>query len=228
MLKVSERSKEKERVVERFFDRISGRYDLLNHVLSLGVDVSWRRELVSSVTDASCVLDLATGTGDVAKMLREAGANVFALDISMAMLKIAKRKGVAPYLVRGSSMTLPFKDGSFSWITVAFGVRNFPDVFLSLKEMWRVLEKGGGVSVLEFSLPRSTFLRVPYMLYFRYILPLVGRILSDGEAYKYLPESVIAFPKDREFVAIMEKAGFKDVRFWHLTFGIVTLYVGKK
>ncbi len=228
MLKASERNREKERVVERFFNRISRRYDLLNHVLSLGVDVSWRRELVSSVADSGCVLDLATGTGDVAKMLRESGANVFALDISMPMLKIAKRKGAAPYLVRGSSMALPFKDGSFSWITVAFGVRNFPDAFFSLKEMWRVLRKDGGVSILEFSLPRNPFLRVPYMLYFRYILPLVGRILSDGEAYKYLPESVMAFPKDREFVAIMEKAGFKDVRFWHLTFGIVALYVGRK
>ncbi len=214
----------REKKIEAFFNRISNRYDLLNHLLSFGVDVLWRRRLADTV-EMGPVLDLATGTGDVARYVRRKGFEVVGLDISMPMLKIAKRKLSFP-LVRGSALSLPFKNGYFGWITVAFGLRNFPDPALSLEEMRRVLKEGGGVSILEFTLPKN-ILRYPYLFYFKRVLPFIGSVLSDGEVYRYLPESVMSFPKGKELVDVIEKAGFRGVRYYSLSMGIVGLYVGR-
>ena len=214
----------REKRIEAFFSRISRRYDLLNHLLSFGVDVLWRKRLADTV-EMGPVLDLATGTGDVARCVRKKGFEVVGLDISMPMLKLAKKK-LSFSLVRGSALSLPFKSGSFGWVTVAFGLRNFPDPVLSLKEMRRVLKKNGGVSILEFTLPEN-ILRYPYLFYFKKVLPLIGSILSDGEVYRYLPESVMSFPKGRELVDVIEGAGFRSVRYCSLSMGIVGLYVGR-
>ena len=214
----------REKKIEAFFNRISKRYDLLNHLLSFGVDILWRKRLADTV-EVGPVLDLATGTGDVARCLKRKGFDVVGLDISMPMLKIAKKKLSFP-LVRGSALFLPFKSGSFGWVTVAFGLRNFPDPLLSLKEMRRVLKENGGVSILEFTLPEN-ILRYPYLFYFKKILPLIGSLLSDGEVYRYLPESVMSFPKGRELVEVIENTGFRSVRYYSLSMGIVGLYVGR-
>ncbi len=222
---ISERDREKK--IEDYFTRISKRYDLLNHLLSFGIDIYWRKKLADSV-EMDPVLDLASGTGDVAYQLLKRNFNVFGLDISMAMLRLSRKKIKNFKIVRGSALNLPFKDNSFGWITVAFGLRNFPDPYKSLLEMKRVIHDGGGVSILEFALPERKLIRFPYLLYFRYILPLVGKILSDGEVYEHLPNSVLRFPKGKELVSIMEKAGFRNVSFKPLSFGIVGIYKGYK
>ncbi len=222
--------KNREKEIEGLFSRVSRRYDLLNRILSLGTDVRWRKKLAETVEDGRLVLDVATGTGDVLVSMSRYGrlGSAVGLDISMPMLLLARRKGITFPLVRASSMKIPFKDGVFTWVTVAFGIRNFPDPYLSLLEMHRVLKKGGGISILEFSLPKGRVLRPVYLFYFRRILPAIGALLSDESAYRYLPDSVMRFPKGEKMVQLMRRAGFSKVRFFTLTFGVVTIYVGKK
>ncbi len=229
----------KKQQVRKMFDNIAPSYDKLNRLLSLGIDVRWRRKLVASIADAnpSKILDIATGTGDVAIMLAQEipEAKIDGLDLSDNMLEIARTKVAKRALeaqvtfVQGDSEKLPYTNNTFDAMTVAFGVRNFEDTSKGLEECRRVLKVGGTFSVLEFSHPTVTPFKQGYRLYFRYILPMIGKITSkDPKAYQYLFDSVQTFPSGREFVSLLENIGFSQTTCKPLTLGICTLYSCKK
>ena len=228
----------KKEEVALMFDNISGRYDFLNHFLSMGIDKGWRKKAIAILKESnpSTVLDVATGTADFAIASLEAGPNhVTGVDISNGMLEVGrkkiKEKGLQSTieLRYGDSESLPFQDHSFDAVTVAFGVRNFENLETGLSEIFRVLKPGGKVIILEFSKPRTFPIKQLYGFYFRYILPSVGRLVSsDKSAYSYLPASVQAFPDGIEFVKILNSTGFTDNRQKPLTFGIATIYTGIK
>jgi len=219
------------------FDAIADRYDLLNRVLSGGVDQLWRRRAVKLLRDErpSTILDLATGTADLAIMASELRPErVVGLDLSAEMLRVGRekvrRRGLQDLieLVEGDAERMPFDDGSFDAILVAFGVRNFGDLDRGLREMARVLRPGGSAIVLEFSHPTAFPVKQLYAFYSRHILPRVGGAVSgDAGAYRYLPDSVAAFPDGEEMLARMRSVGFGDLRAERLTFGIATIYAGK-
>lgn len=226
--------------VERMFDNIAPRYDLLNRVLSLGIDVQWRKRAIRALATESTpreVLDVATGTADVAIMA--AGvlpqAQFIGVDIANQMLDIGRVKirerGLQERIVleTGDSEHLRFEDNRFDAATVAFGVRNFENLEKGLAEMHRVLTPGGKLVVLEFSRPTLFPFKQLYHAYFKYVLPLIGRLSSqDPRAYGYLFESVQAFPDGAEFVRILSKTGFKQSTCKPLTLGICSLYTAVK
>lgn len=225
--------------VEEMFDGIAHRYDLLNHVLSLGIDRGWRRRLIERLAANSPgrVLDLASGTGDVAiaAARKLPGANVVASDLSEGMLTVARRKIAAAGLngritaVCAAAEELPFGEGEFDAVTVAFGVRNFSDIAAGVREAARVLEPGGSLFVLEFSMPKNKLFGALYRFYFRRILPVVGGWISgDRRAYAYLPASVEEFPYGQAFVDLVLANGFAECSAQTLTFGVATLYSAKK
>ena len=228
----------KKEQVAQMFDQISGRYDFLNHFLSFGIDKGWRRKLVREAKKNAPerILDIATGTGDVAIALEKTGASeIIGLDISNGMLEVGRQKvtkrGVHPKvrLEFGDSENIGYEDDSFDLVTAAFGVRNFEHLDQGLSEMVRVTRKGGSVIVLEFSKPASSPFRQLYGFYSEYILPAFGRLLSkDESAYSYLPESVKAFPYGSAFLEHMKSAGLSELRCVPLTFGVASLYIGKK
>ena len=230
-------SSKKEQVAQ-MFDQISGRYDFLNHFLSFGIDKGWRKQLVREAkkTAPERILDIATGTGDVAIALEKTGAReIIGLDISNGMLEVGRQKvikrGMSPTirLEFGDSEEIAYDDGSFDLVTAAFGVRNFEHLDRGLSEMTRVTKKGGTVIVLEFSKPTSSPFRQLYGIYSEYILPTFGKLLSkDDSAYSYLPESVKAFPYGSAFLDHMKAAGLSELRCVPLTFGVASLYIGKK
>lgn len=220
------------------FDRIAGSYDGLNHFLSLGTDRSWRRKAVSGMkVSGADVLDVAVGTADLTLELFKRGkaAEVTGLDLSEKMMKIGLEKVARAGLsgktsfICGSALDMPFEDGSFDAVTCAYGVRNFSDLDKGLSEMYRVLKDGGELMILEFSYPSNGLVRCVYDLYFSHILPAVGRIVShDKSAYTYLNRSVKGFIWGKEFCGHLEKAGFTDISFKPLTFGITTIYRAHK
>lgn len=220
------------------FDAIADRYDLLNRVLSGGIDQLWRRSAVKLLRDErpGAILDLATGTADLAIMASELRPErIVGLDLSAEMLRVGRekvrRRGLQDLieLVEGDAERMPFDDGSFDAILVAFGVRNFGDLDRGLGEMSRVLRPGGSAVVLEFSHPTIFPVKQLYAFYSRHILPRVGGAVSgDAGAYRYLPDSVAAFPDGEEMLARMRSAGFGDLRARRLTFGIATIYAGKR
>ena len=222
--------------VRGMFDRIAGRYDLLNHLLSAGTDVSWRRTAVHLLDPQPGwhVLDLATGTGDFAfeTASRQNGSVlVTGADLSMAMLRIGLRKrgGRRVDLLCCDAEGLPFRDKTFNGVTIGFGIRNVARLESGLGEMWRILKPGGRAVVLEFSKPRAVVLKDIFNFYFKNILPRIGALISkDKMAYTYLYESVIRFPEGGDFVSAMVRAGFRSVREHRLTFGIATAYVGER
>ncbi len=226
------------RYVQSLFDAIAYRYDLLNHLLSGGVDVYWRRRAAEHLRGRSVhdVLDVGTGTADFAiAALRSGAQQVIGVDIAEVMLeqgrKKVERRGLAGRirLVQGEAERLEFPDASFDAAIVAFGARNFEHLDLGIAEMLRVLREAGLIVVLEFSRPRLFPFRQLYMMYFRHVLPLVGRIVSGhSEAYTYLPETVMRFPEGEDFLGILRNAGFTDLREERLTFGIATIYTGIK
>lgn len=221
------------------FDKIAYRYDFLNHLMSFGVDKTWRKKAIREISktgNSSLVLDVATGTGDLAIAALELGPEkIDGIDISTKMVEIGRQKidslrktGVIS-LREGASEAIPFGDNCYDVAMSAFGARNFFDLGKGLSEMYRVLKDGGTVMILEFSKPRNFPFRQIYLFYFRWILPFVGRIISkDKTAYNYLPESVMEFPDNSEFIAILENAGFVGVKQKRLTFGIASIYVGRK
>lgn len=223
----------------RMFDRVVGRYDFLNRVLSLRRDVAWRKRLARMLPegDALRVLDLATGTGDVllaALAARPGAACVLGLDMAGNMLARCREKlacaqaSDAAKLVRGDVAVIAATDKTFDAVTMAFGIRNMPDVHVSLREAWRVLKPGGRLLILEFSMPRKPF-RWVYLLYLRHILPRVaGWISGDSAAYEYLNRTIEDFPFGDAFCRLMIEAGFRHVSATPLTFGIATLYVGER
>lgn len=229
----------KKEQVAIMFNNISGTYDFLNHFLSLGIDIIWRKKAIKELihTKAYNILDVATGTGDFAfeaiKKLKP--AKVIGVDISEGMLAIAAQKIKKQNLqdvfeVRmGDSEKLLFDNDVFDAVTVAFGVRNFENLEMGLSDMLRVLKPGGKVVILEFSKPKVFPVKQLYHFYFRFITPTIGKLFSkDNSAYTYLPESVASFPDGESFKLLMQKVGFKDTKQRALTFGICSIYTGVK
>lgn len=222
------------------FSAIAPRYDLLNSLLSCGRDKYWRKVAVNSLSPKSGdrFLDLATGTADVALEIADRdpmNIKVIGVDFSYEMLALGKKKiqaknlGKVIGLQTGIAENLAFANGSFNGIITAFGIRNFSDIDRGLQEMWRVLNRKGKIVILEFSLPELPLLKLAYRIYFNFILPLVGKIISGHQsAYSYLPESVKEFPTPTEFAQVMKNNGFQNVAFKNLTFGIATIYTGYK
>ncbi len=228
----------KKEQVARMFDNISRRYDFLNHFLSLGIDTTWRRKAIRLLESKHprLILDVATGTGDFAiAALRLKPERVFGVDISEGMLEVGRRKlrerkldGLID-LRAGDSEKLPFDDNFFDAVIVAFGVRNFENLAEGLREMLRVTKPGGTVVILEFSKPSKFPMKQLYNLYFTAILPWIGRWISrDASAYRYLPESVQAFPDGDDLLNVLSRTGYKNPQCNPLTFGISSLYWGSK
>jgi demethylmenaquinone methyltransferase/2-methoxy-6-polyprenyl-1,4-benzoquinol methylase len=230
----------KEQVAE-MFDKIAFRYDFLNRFLSGGIDIYWRRRAIREVSagigSEGAILDVATGTADMAIMMARYlhAVRITGVDISNGMLEIGRQKvqrlqlGERIDLQTGDSESLQFADGSFDAITVAFGVRNFENLEKGLKEMLRVLKPGGRLVVLEFSQPRTPGIRQFYDGYLRLVAPNVGKIVSSSrEAYQYLNDSVKAFPEGDAFIRIMDGCGFINTRLRRLSLGICSLYIGDK
>ena len=225
--------------VARMFDGIAHRYDFLNHFFSLGIDVLWRKKCVRILRreHPKRMLDVATGTADFAIEAVRMGLDVHVtgVDISAGMLEIGRRKVAARGwneridLLQGDSVSLPFDDDHFDVFTVAFGVRNFENLDGGLRDMLRVLRPGGLGLVLEFSKPRRFPIKQVFGLYFKHIMPTVGKWVSkDPAAYTYLPESVEAFPEGEAFLTCLRNAGFTEVQARPLTGGIATIYTGRK
>jgi len=222
--------------VREMFGRIAGRYDVLNHLLSGNVDKSWRTKVAKRLkakltADASLILDVACGTGDLSLTLFEnTGARVVATDFCRPMLSIAAGKVPGEInLIEGDALHLPFKDGTFDAVTIAFGLRNLASVEGGLSELRRILKPNGWLAVLEFSRPTNAILRPAFSLYFRRILPLMGGIISGSlSAYTYLPASVSKFPDQTQLALLMEKTGFDQVDYENLTGGIAALHLGRR
>jgi demethylmenaquinone methyltransferase/2-methoxy-6-polyprenyl-1,4-benzoquinol methylase len=228
----------KEQVAD-MFNNIAKTYDFLNHFLSLGIDVIWRKKAINQLKkeQPQNILDVATGTGDFAfealSILKP--KKIVGVDISQGMLdiadqKILKRKLSDHFEVRlGDSEKLPFTANEFDAVTVAYGVRNFENLETGLADMLRVLKPGGKAVILEFSKPKAFPIKQLYNFYFNYITPGIGKIFSkDARAYSYLPESVAAFPDGKNFVALMDKVGYKSTKNMPLAFGICSIYTGIK
>lgn len=225
--------------IAEMFDAIAPRYDLLNHVLSAGIDRRWRARAIRSLqlTGRETLLDVCTGTADMALEARATGvaARVLGVDFAAAMLKIGLQKISAAAesrriaLVRGDAMRLPVRDTSADAATVAFGIRNVQHPDAACVELARALRSGGRLAILEFGVPRVPGISTLYLWYFKHLLPLVGRAVSGHTAaYSYLPASVGTFPPPAEFMGILRRSGFTDVRADPLTFGIVYLYTARK
>ena len=234
------------RAIRDMFGAVARRYDLLNHLLSAGLDRWWRRRAAAALqlpsgppgSPGPLVLDLCAGTGDQALALHRRGARVAAADFCLPMLALARRKfrphrgqpaGAAPppRPLAADALALPFPPGRFAAATVAFGLRNVADLDLALRELAAALAPGGRLAVLEFAVPRAAPLRAIYLFYFRRVLPWIGRRLSDSSsAYDYLPSSVLGFPQRRGFLDRMAAAGFADLASKDLAAGIVCLYTG--
>ena len=224
--------------VAEMFNNIAGRYDFLNHFLSMGIDKGWRRKAIAEAgrVHPKKILDVATGTGDLAlAAMTLEPESVTGIDIAAQMLEVGRDKVKAAgwsnkiELLTGDSEQMPFADGSFDVVTCAYGVRNFEHLEAGLKEMSRVLRPGGRVVILEFSHPERFPVKQLYRFYFRFILPVLGKIVSrHSNAYTYLPESVMAFPQGKEFTGILERCGFRQAQARKLTFGITSLYTGEK
>lgn len=232
----SEQTKKEQ--VREMFDNIAPRYDLLNHTLSMSIDRIWRRRVVRIVRRAHPrrILDVATGTGDLAiEMARRIrGVQVLGVDLSEGMLDVARRKVSARGLDErvvldvGDAEHLAVSDASVDVATVAFGVRNFGDLEAGLREMARTLRPGGKVVILEFSRPRNRLFRSLYEFYTFRILPRIGGMVSkDKRAYEYLPASVGEFPAPAAFMDLMERAGFRNCRARSQSFGIAQIYIGE-
>lgn len=224
--------------IERMFNSIAPRYDVLNRMLSGGVDQQWRRVVMKEVLDSQPqrLLDVATGTADLALMAARKGVpQVIGVDIADQMLDVGRRKVSKAdldgrvELLNGDAEKLPFSDKQFDVATVAFGVRNFEDLAAGLHQIHRVLRPGGKLIVLEFSRPRVFPVKQLYAFYNRFILPAVGKLVSgDSGAYTYLPESIAVFPEGDEFLNWMDEAGFTQRKARRLTFGIASVYVGHR
>jgi demethylmenaquinone methyltransferase/2-methoxy-6-polyprenyl-1,4-benzoquinol methylase len=227
--------------VRAMFAGIARRYDLLNHLLSLNIDKRWRRFTVRTVapdSDSSApILDVATGTGDLALAYDAAVRSrvpVIGVDFCHEMLVVARQKtektGRSVLLVEADGLRLPFADDVFQIASIAFGLRNMADLERGLAEMIRVIRPGGRVAILEFSRPRVAILRWLYLAYFKYLLPRIGQAVSHSphDAYHYLPASVLEFPDGQEMVCLLEAKGLERIACQPLTFGIATLYVGTK
>lgn len=226
--------------VYKMFDRIAGKYDTLNRLLSLRRDVAWRKAMVKFLPDGDSLrhLDLATGTGDqILFMMKETNCiqESVGVDLSEGMLEVGRKKiAASPWADRirmetGDALNIPVEDGGFDVTTISFGIRNVIHVPQAMQEMLRVLKPGGRALILECSLPPNPLLRKLYLFYFRHFLPWVGGVVSGNtDAYKYLNRTVETFPSGQAFCEIMREAGFEHVNLKTLTFGVATIYMGDK
>lgn len=231
-------SKGKKEQVADMFNSISHKYDFLNHLLSGGIDIIWRKKAIKLLKNKGIktMLDIATGTGDFAiEALKIKPEKITGVDISEGMLAFGKEKikkmGLDHiiHLQKGDSEKLPFSDNNFDAVIVSFGVRNFENLEKGLRDMFRVTKPGGYCLVLEFSNPRHFPMKQLYAFYSRFILPLLGRLISkDPAAYTYLPESVQAFPDGPNFIEKFETAGFQATQWIPMTGGICSIYFGQK
>ncbi len=235
--KASKDSKKKQ--VEEMFDNISSNYDFLNHFLSFGIDNIWRKKTIKVVSEDNpkLILDVATGTGDLALAAQKAinPDKIIGLDLSNGMLNIGRTKIEKRKLkeklefIQGDSENLPFEDQYFDAVMVSFGVRNFENLNKGISEIFRVLKKNGKIVVLEFSKPKKFPIKQTYFIYSKYFLPLFGSLISkDKSAYHYLPESVEAFPEGPDFLEKLREIGFLNLKLKKLSGGIATIYSGKK
>jgi demethylmenaquinone methyltransferase/2-methoxy-6-polyprenyl-1,4-benzoquinol methylase len=227
--------------VRRMFGQIAPHYDRMNHLLSLNVDRYWRSFTVKKLQPLAgdAILDVCTGTGDLAIAFQRATdgrSEIIGADFCREMLDVARRKqakaniGAELSFVEADTEDLPFDDNRFAIVSVAFGLRNVASTDRGLAEMTRVCRPGGQVAILEFSTPRWQPLRGIYLFYFRHILPRVGQFFArnDSSAYEYLPATVAQFPDGEQLAERMRAVGLKNIKYWPLTFGIATLYIGRK
>jgi len=223
--------------IRALFDSIASGYDRFNHLSTFNVDKGWRRKAVRRVVDTDkplCVLDVATGTGDLAITIAKKaspGSQVIGVDLSEGMLEVGRRKaeGLPVTLQVGDAEALTFADGTFDRVSVAFGVRNFENLSLGLREMCRVLKPGGRLVILELSYPDNRFLFWCYKLYSFRILPLLGKRLTGNQgAYNYLSDSILKFPKPPVFLPMLHEAGFTSAKAQSMTFGVCRMYVAEK
>jgi demethylmenaquinone methyltransferase/2-methoxy-6-polyprenyl-1,4-benzoquinol methylase len=224
----------------RMFDRIARRYDLLNHLLSLGQDIRWRKKVARFLVNKydQYILDLATGTGDQLLYMFSCSDRIdraLGTDLALKMLdrgreKVKKRKlEDRIVLEEGDAENIQYPDNIFDAVTISFGIRNLMSVERSLSEMYRVLKPAGRVLILEFSIPQNILMRSIYLFYFRYLLPFIGSVISgDRYAYRYLNETVEGFPYGDAFCQLLRESGFQNVSMYPQTFGIATIYCGDK
>ena len=230
--------KDKKKFVEKMFDDISNNYDILNRVLSFGVDKYWRKKLIKSmdIIDGQHILDVATGTGDVVfEINKKFNTTIVGLDISKNMLDVAKLKlnkiksnDTKIEFIHGDAEKLPMGDNSYDHICISFGFRNLGDYNLALKEFYRVLKPGGQLSILEFSESKIKFFNFIFQFYFNKILPRLASFISRADAYRYLPESVRYFPNQSKINDFLIKNDFKKIKLKTLTLGVATIYRGVK
>lgn len=228
---------EEKKNIGNLFDRIAVTYDTLNHLLSLNIDRSWRRKTVAMLKPCNNLLDVAIGTGDLSLeiMRQQKAAHIQGIDLSSEMMRIGEQKVVKAGLgdkikfQLGSALEMPYADASYDALTCAYGVRNFSDLEKGLSEFYRVVKPGGQLAILEFSYPSNPIIRFGYDLFFSHVLPIVGRIVSsDKSAYSYLNRSVKEFIWGDDMIHKIEAAGFTDVKFRTLTFGITTIYTARR
>ncbi len=232
-------NRSKSEQVREMFDSIAPAYDFMNRAMTFGIDKLWRAKAVKMIRNHSPrqILDIATGTGDLAiKLARELPeVKITGVDLSEGMIEIGRKKVTEAGLdervemMTGDCLSLPMADDSYDCVTVAYGVRNFERLLQGYREMLRVLRPGGMLCVIELSTPTSAIVKPLYKIYTRYIIPAVGRMVSkDVRAYSYLPESIAAVPQGEDMLAIMREAGFTDTRHRPLTFGTCTIYTASK
>jgi demethylmenaquinone methyltransferase/2-methoxy-6-polyprenyl-1,4-benzoquinol methylase len=232
---LSDRKKESYKI----FDEIAGTYDFLNHFLSLGIDIYWRKKFLANLPDTASInaLDLATGTGDVpltlvkdTRVKKVTGIDLSEGMINLGLVKVKQKKLEQKIiLLKGDGVHIPCGDNIFDLTTISFGIRNFSDPALSLQNIHRVLKKNGRLMIMEFSIPENFIVRNFYFFYFRNILPFIGNLFSKHkDAYTYLNQTVEDFPYGNDFLVLMKNAGFTNLKFTPLTFGIATLYIGDK
>jgi len=238
VLPYKDKNTSKKEQIAAMFNSISGKYDFLNHFLSLGIDILWRKRAVRLLKkhQPKLILDIATGTGDFAiEALSLNPEKIIGVDISEGMLSVGREKLIKKnftdkiQLISGDSEFLPFEDNFFDAVIVSFGVRNFENLEKGLSDMLRVLKPGGKVVILEFSKPKSFPFKQIYQFYFQWILPKIGKLISKNHAaYTYLPDSVEAFPDGDDFLNILNKIGFQKNQCTPLTLGISSIYSGSK
>ena len=230
--------KDKKKFVEKMFDDISSNYDMLNRILSFGIDKYWRKKLINSmnIQDEQYILDIATGTGDVVfEINKKHEVTIIGLDISKKMLEIAKLKlskikseETKIEFIHGDAEKLPMGDNSYDHICISFGFRNLGNYDAALQEFYRVLKPGGQLSILEFSQSNNKLFNFIFQFYFNKVLPRLASFISRADAYRYLPESVKYFPNESKINKFLDNNNFTNVNVTHLTLGVATIYRGVK